>query len=90
MIRVTLLFFTLLSTTFCYSQVDINLILNHQFNGQPFLYSQDYQDENGNTINISRLQYYVSSIEITHNSGVIRLFQMPMEMLVIIILEISI
>ena len=70
MIRVTLLFFTLLSSTFCYSQVDINLILNHQFNGQPFLYSQDYQDENGNTINISRLQYYVSSIEIIHNSGV--------------------
>ena len=53
----------------CYSQVDVNLILNHQYNGNQFMYSQNYQDENGNIININRLQYYLSSIDLTNNTG---------------------
>lgn len=70
MIRNLILLFFFLNSTVCLSQVDLNLILNHKFNGDPFLYSQNYQDENGNAINISRLQYYISSIEITHDSGI--------------------
>ncbi len=67
---IKIIIITLLSN-FCYSQVDVNLILNHQYNGEQFMYSQNYQDENGNVINISRLQYYISSIELTNNSGLI-------------------
>ena len=33
------------------------------------MYSQNYQDENGNIININRLQYYISSIDLTNNTG---------------------
>ena len=52
MIRNLILLFFFLNSTVCLSQVDLNLILNHKFNGDPFLYSQNYQDENGNAINI--------------------------------------
>ena len=33
------------------------------------MYSQNYQDENGNIININRLQYYISSIDLINNTG---------------------
>ncbi|MBL6729776.1 MAG: hypothetical protein ISP74_02595 [Bacteroidia bacterium] len=66
--KTILIIFIALLSNFCYSQVDVNLILNHQYNGEQFMYSQNYQDENGNVINISRLQYYISSIELTDNS----------------------
>ena len=67
--KTILIIFIALLSNFCYSQVEVNLILNHQYNGEQFMYSQNYQDENGNVINISRLQYYISSIELTDNSG---------------------
>ena len=66
-IIITFFFFS----QYCFSQSDINLLLNHQFNGQPLSYSQNYNDENGNAISISRIQYYLSSIEITHDGGIL-------------------
>lgn len=64
-----LTFIITLLSNFCYSQVYVNLILNHQYDGNQFKYSQNYQDENGNIININRLQYYTSSIELTNTTG---------------------
>ena len=65
----TLTFIIAILSNICYSQVDVNLILNHQYNGNQFMYSQNYQDENGNIININRLQYYISSIDLINNTG---------------------
>jgi hypothetical protein len=52
-----------------FAQNDVNLILNHQFNGNPLSYVDIYQDANGNAIQITRMQYYLSSIEVTHDGG---------------------
>ena len=68
--KTILIFIIALLSNICYSQVDVNLILNHQYDGNQFMYSQNYQDENGNIININRLQYYISSIELTNNTGI--------------------
>ena len=47
-----LTFIIAILSNICYSQVDVNLILNHQYNGNQFMYSQNYQDENGNIIEL--------------------------------------
>ena len=54
---------------FASAQNDVNLILNHQFEGTPFTYNDVYSDENGNAVSFERIQLYMSSIEITHDNG---------------------
>ena len=51
------------------AQTDIDLLLNHKYNGTPFSYTDIYSDNQGRSVSISRLQYYLSSINITHDGG---------------------
>ena len=54
---------------FASSQNNVNLILNHQFNGTSFVYNDVYSDENGNAVSFDRIQIYMSGIELTHDGG---------------------
>jgi hypothetical protein len=51
------------------AQNDVNLILNHQFNGTPFAYNNIYTDDQGRAVKFSRVQYYMSSIEVVHDGN---------------------
>ena len=51
------------------AQNDINLVLNHQFNGTPFAYNDLYADDQGRAISFNRVQYYMSSIAVVHDGG---------------------
>ena len=50
------------------AQTDIDLILNHQFNGAAFQYGTTY-DLNGTAVSLSRVQYYLCGFEMTHDGG---------------------
>lgn len=50
-------------------QVDINLKLNHYWNGDVFNYNQNYVDGAGNTVVITRVQYYLTAFNLTHDGG---------------------
>jgi len=50
------------------AQTDIDLVLNHEFNGAQFSYGTTY-DLNGTAVSLSRVQYYMSGFELTHDGG---------------------
>ncbi len=51
------------------AQTTINLNLHHVWDGQTFNYGQQYLDGDGNAVEISRVQYYLSGFDITHDGG---------------------
>lgn len=60
-------FFTVIS----YSQVNTYLKINHQLGSNTFALSTSFNNDLGETINITRLEYYISEISITHDGGII-------------------
>ncbi len=50
------------------AQTDINLELHHKFEGSDFQYGTTY-DLNGTAVNFSRVNYYLSGFELTHDGG---------------------
>ncbi len=50
-----------------FAQGNITLKLNHEWNGTPFSYDQKYYDNSGRTLQITRVQYYLSGFEIQDN-----------------------
>lgn len=52
-----------------FAQQNINLVLNHKLNSEPFSYNTTYTDNQGRAIKISRMQYFMSSINLTHDGG---------------------
>lgn len=50
------------------AQIDVNLTLNHTFDGANFQYGTIYQYE-GQAVEFSRVQYYLSGFEFTHDGG---------------------
>lgn len=50
------------------AQTQINLNLNHKFGSSDFQYGTTY-DLNGTAVSLSRVQYYLSGFEITHDGG---------------------
>lgn len=51
------------------AQTDVNLKLNHYWNGNEFNYGETYTSSNGNAVSISRVQYYLSGIDLTHDNA---------------------
>lgn len=51
------------------SQTDVTLKLHHYWNGNVFNYNQNYVDHNGVTITITRVQYYLTGFNLTHDGG---------------------
>lgn len=51
------------------AQTNVNLKLNHHWNGSTFNYGQQYTDGAGKMVEISRVQYYLSGFNLTHDGG---------------------
>ena len=60
----------LLSSGLSFAQTDINLNFEHHFEGAPFTYGTTFS-LNGTAVNFSRVQYYLSGFEITHDGGTV-------------------
>ncbi|NRA12350.1 MAG: T9SS type A sorting domain-containing protein [Crocinitomicaceae bacterium] len=60
----------LLSSGLSFAQTDINITLEHQFEGAPFVYGTTYM-LNGTAVSLTRVQYYLSGFEITHDGGTV-------------------
>ncbi|MCR9171076.1 MAG: T9SS type A sorting domain-containing protein [bacterium] len=56
------------SAIYGFSQTNINLKLYHTFEGAPFQYGEIY-DLDGQSVLFTRVQYYLSGFEITHDGG---------------------
>ncbi len=52
-----------------HAQMNVTLNLNHEFDGSAFALGQNFTDWDGNTVTISRAQYYLSGFEIVHDGG---------------------
>ena len=52
-----------------FAQTDVNLILTHEFNGEPFYYGQNLTTIDGKIVSLSRVQYYLSGFEVTDDVG---------------------
>ena len=63
---ITLIFLAIISSSF--AQNELVLRLNHSLNGAPFSYNQVFQLNGDNNI-MERLQYYLSTIDLTHDGG---------------------
>ena len=66
--------FTLIGMS-SFAQKDINLNLIHNYNGTAFAYGQTYTTAGGTAVSFSRVQYYLSGFELTHDGG--QTFSMP-------------
>lgn len=65
-----LLFLSLVfASFFANAQNNINLVLNHQFDGTPFVYGDLYADDQGRAVSFDRVQYYMSSIAVVNDGG---------------------
>lgn len=51
------------------AQTNVNLKLNHYWNGEVFNYGQNYTDHDGRAVNITRVQYYLSDFDLTHDGA---------------------
>lgn len=58
------------SASTSFGQTDIDLNLEHHFEGAPFAYGTTYM-LNGTAVSLDRVQYYLSGFEITHDGGTI-------------------
>jgi len=69
MIKIRYIFLAIFWSSFISSaQKDVNLTLNHTFQGQPFQYGVNY-DFNGEIVSFSRVKYYLSGLELIHDGG---------------------
>jgi hypothetical protein len=51
------------------AQTNVNLKLNHYWNGDVFNYGQTYTDHDGRAVSITRVQYYLSDFDLTHDGA---------------------
>ena len=68
--RNILLFATLLFVfNLSWAQKDVKFHINHLLDGSPFAFNTAAQNSMGHDFDVSRLEYYISGIEITHDTG---------------------
>lgn len=58
-------------SSFAFAQTQINLELNHVYNDQPLVYGQAYTDAQSRDLEFSRIRYFLSSLEIVHDGGLV-------------------
>lgn len=64
-----LLFAAAIMTMGLNAQYAVSLNLHHNFDGAAFNYGDQYVDDFGHTIEITRVQYYLSSLKVNHDAG---------------------
>lgn len=57
------------TTVVAFAQKNVVLRIHHRLAGQPFAFNQTLSNNLGNDFNLSRLEYYVSSIKVKHDGG---------------------
>lgn len=62
---------TIAITSAAYSQSDVYLKINHLLGTSPFAFNANTNNNLSNAFNVDRLEYYISSISITHDGGTI-------------------
>lgn len=50
-------------------QTQVRFTINHKLGNQDFAFNQKAENDRGESFNIRRLEYYISAISITHDSG---------------------
>ena len=63
--------FALIFSLTAYSQSDIYLKINHLLGSSPFAFNTTASNNLGHNFDLNRMEYYISSISITHDGGVI-------------------
>jgi len=63
--------FSLVFSLSAYSQSDIYLKINHLLGTSPFAFNTTVSNNLGHNFDVSRMEYYISSISITHDGGAI-------------------
>lgn len=51
------------------AQTDLQLNIDHRFNKSTFAIGQSYVNNAGQVLQIDRVQYYISNVELTHDGG---------------------
>ena len=66
-----LLFFFCMSASCLFGQINIELKLNHEFDGSSFMYNQVYTNTtpHGKKVELTRVQYYLSNFKLKHDGG---------------------
>jgi hypothetical protein len=52
-----------------FAQTDVKLKINHLLDANPFAFNTEAQNDLGHKFKLSRLEYYISGISITHDEG---------------------
>ena len=68
--KIILMLITISVKTIVFAQTDVNIKLNHHFDGSTFNYGDQYTDDFGNLIEISRVQYYLTGFNLMHDGGI--------------------
>ena len=63
--------FALVFSLSAYSQSDVYLKINHLLGTSPFVFNTTVSNNLGNNFNLNRMEYYISSISITHDAGTV-------------------
>lgn len=67
--RSLFLLLAVVTTTISFAQVNVTLYMDQKLGDQPFAYNLAAQSEMGYMFNVTRLQYYVSGINLIHDGG---------------------
>ena len=62
--KIILILITISVKTIVFAQTDVNIKLNHHFDGSTFNYGDQYTDDFGNLVEISRVQYYLTGFNL--------------------------
>lgn len=65
----TIITLSTIISVFAQAQTDIKLNIQHLFNGEPMAFQTSFESPETEDLKISRLQYYISGIEFTHDGG---------------------
>jgi len=63
--------FSLVFSLSAYSQSDVYLKINHLLGTSPFAFNTTVSNNLGNNFDLNRMEYYISSISITHDGGTV-------------------
>ncbi|MBL4709117.1 MAG: T9SS type A sorting domain-containing protein [Flavobacteriales bacterium] len=69
--KIYFIFSLILATFASQAQQNVSLKINHQLDTSAFVFNQVASNNLGNSFTITRLQYYISEIKLTHDGGLV-------------------
>lgn len=71
MIKYIYTLIVLFTSSLLFAQTEISLQINHKLGSDDFAFEQESENNLGDAFDITRLEYYISKISITHDNGTI-------------------